>query len=88
MANTATLNQETDPSSVIGRFRYVAGTLTMTDGPGAVATGLEYIAGGSVTPLTVATGGFGAIFNSTSNGSINVRSCASADTFNFNVFGY
>jgi len=88
MANTFSANQEADPSSVIGRFRVVAGVLTMTDGNGDVASGLEYLMHGAVTPKTAATGGYGVSINSSTNGNVSIRSCASGDTFNFFGIGY
>jgi hypothetical protein len=88
MANTFSANQETDPSSVVGRFRVVGGVLTMTDGNGDVGVGLEYLSMASVTPRTAVTGGFGYSINSSTNGNVSIRSAASGDTFNFMGFGY
>jgi hypothetical protein len=87
VANTFTADQTAGVFPVEGNMRAVDGVLTMTDGPGVVALGLEYISGGSITPKTAATGGFGVVFNSTSKGSLKINSCASGDTFNVSVRG-
>ena len=87
MANTFTADQTAGIFPVEGNMRTVDGVLTMTDGPGVVASGLQYIAGGSVTPKTAATGGFNAIYNNSANGSLKINSCASGDTFNVSLRG-
>jgi hypothetical protein len=87
VANTFSADQTPGVFPVEGSMRCVDGVLTMTDGPGAVATGLEYVAGGAVTPRTCATGGFGVKFNTT-KGSVHIYSCASGDTFNASVRGF
>ena len=86
MANTFTVSEPIDAGTIMGNQRFVAGVFTMTDGNGAVATGLRYINGGSVTPKTTVTGGFGARFNVTA-GSVTIGSAASGDTFNVAVWG-
>jgi hypothetical protein len=88
MANTLTRDESAGVLPVEGNARTVEGVLTMTDGPGAVATGLEYITGGSVIPKTCVTGGYGVVFNSASKGSLRINSCASGDTFNVSVRGF
>jgi hypothetical protein len=88
MANTFTANQEFKPNSTMGRFKVIGGVLTMTDGNGDVASGLEYIGHGVVTPKTAVTGGYGYSINSSTNGNVSIRSCASGDTFHFLGYGY
>jgi hypothetical protein len=88
MSNTFTAEQTAGVFPVEGSMRCVDGVLTMTDGPGVVALGLEFISGGSVTPKTCVTGGYGAVLNSTSKGSVKINSCASGDTFNVSVRGF
>ena len=88
MANTFSADQTVGVFPVEGSARTVDGILTMTDGPGVVATGLEYIAGGSVSPKTCVTGGYGVVFNTTSKGSLRIYSCASGDTFHVSVRGF
>ena len=87
MANTFTADDNTKPQVVPGKFRFVTGVFTMTDGNGAVATGLRHIVGGSVTPKTTVTGGYGARYNVT-EGSVTIGSAASGDTFNVAVWGF
>jgi hypothetical protein len=87
MANTFSADQTAGVLAVEGNARTADGVLTMTDGPGAVATGLDYVSGGAVTPRTCATGGFGVKFNTT-KGSVHIYSCASGDTFNVSVRGF
>ena len=84
MANTFTA--AATPYNVAGNLRCTMGVLTLTDGDGAVATGLQNIFGGSVTPLTATTGGFSADFDATA-GKVTIASAASGDTFNVLAFG-
>lgn len=87
MANTFTAATPVSPMTVAGNMRVVMGTLTMTDGAGNVATGLDYIYGGCITPQTCNTNGGGCIFNNTTNGNIYPTTCSSGDVFQVMVFG-
>ena len=84
MANTYTAYAPA--FTVAGNMRMTMGTLTMTDGNGAVALGMENLYGGAVTPLTITTGGFGADFDATA-GAVTITSAATGDTFNVLAFG-
>lgn len=86
MANTFTAATGVSPLTVMGNVRCAIGTLTMTDGNGGVDVGLGTCWGGSVTPKTAVTGGFGIVFQ-TSSGNVHVYSAASGDTFNLCVYG-
>jgi len=85
MANTSTVGRTV---TVFGNQRTIMGTLTMTDGAASVvASGLDVINGGSVTPKTATTSLEGVIFNSTSNGDIKLGTAPSGNTFNYVVYG-
>ena len=89
MANTFTADTHIDPMTVTGNMRMVAGTLTMTDGGAgsSVASGLDYIYGGSVTAKTATTQMGGAVYNSNVDGDFKAQSCSSGDTFHVLLFG-
>ena len=88
MANTFTADQDVRPFGVMGNKRFVGGVLTMTDGNGDVATGLERVTFGFVSPKTCVTGGYGVTWNSSTAGNVSIRSCASGDTFNIGAWGW
>jgi hypothetical protein len=88
MATTFTVTKQT----VYGDNRIILATVTMGDGAANIATGLNNIVGGSVTPKTATSGGFGVGFNlGTGNtaivGTLSIRSCTSGDTFYAGIFG-
>jgi hypothetical protein len=82
-------------TEVQGSSRVVWGIVVADATSGIIskqALGLNYIYGGAITPKTVTTGGFKAIFNATtasasSNGFVNIASCASGDEFYVYVNG-
>ena len=85
MANTFTVNADIDSIGNIGNYKFVEGVFTMTDGPGAIATGLKKIVGIlGVTPVSATTGGFTVSF---STGQLAINSCASGNIFQVAVFG-
>ena len=85
MANIFTVNADIDNIGNLGNYKFVEGVFTMTDGPGAIATGLDKVVGVfGVTPISATTGGFTVSF---STGQLAINSCASADIFQVCVFG-
>lgn len=87
MAGTFTPDGLADPGSVSGQFRLMVGVLDGADGAGeAVATGLDYVAGFTVTPKSCATLANVQQF-SKSGGNITPASCSSGDTWYAVVWG-
>jgi len=85
MASSATWVVKT----VMGDQRVHIGTVTMTDGTDAVATGLQYVNGAIATPQTSATNGAGVVYNTAASGvgDIAFQSCVSGSIYSVVVFG-
>jgi hypothetical protein len=85
MASTCTWAAKT----VFGNKRVLIGTLTMTDGTDAVATGLKVIDGAVGCVQTSATNGIGLVWNTaaSANGDIKAQSGVSGSVYSVVVFG-
>ena len=82
MANTFTVETHVKPSTVVGNMRTVIGTLNSADGGAAssVASGLDFIYGGTATKTSATTAG-NLIINSNVNGDFKITSAATGDAY-------
>ncbi len=85
MAATWVANAE-KPGDVSGSMRMVQGIITLDAASGVADLGFNRVFAMSVTPISVATGGFGAAKNHTS-GNVRVGSGASGDDFEVVAWG-
>ena len=93
MANTLTLDTLSEPSTVFGNCRIVQGVLHMTDGVAgsSVATGLDYITFGMLSPKSA--GAYSQFppttiaINSDAGGSLKAKSAGSGDTYHVFIVG-
>lgn len=85
MAATWTPSTE-KPSEISGSLRMVEGVMTLDAASGVANLGLNRVIALSVSPISVATGGFGVAKNHTS-GNVRIGSGASGDDFEVVAWG-
>jgi hypothetical protein len=95
MSYTFTRDAGKKGGDVQGSTRAVFGVVVADASSGVItpgALGIKRIIGGAITPKSVTTGGFKTVFNAatasaSSNGYVNIASCASGDEFYVYVNG-
>jgi len=85
MAATVTINAQ-KPRDVVGSLVFKEAVVTLDAASGVANFGLNNVIAFGVTPISVATGGFGASKNHTS-GNVRIGSGASGDGFDVWVMG-